>query len=179
MSQNILIGVTGGIAAYKTAALVSDLVQSGFGVRVAMTKNASNFVGVDTFAALTGHAVAMDSYQSDQYPLGAHIELTRWANVFCVAPATANFIAKAALGIADDLLSTMYLAYSGPVLFAPAMNNDMWQKPSVQRNIETIKSDGVHLIGPDSGWLSCREQGAGRMASPDAISERIKSWPES
>ena len=163
----------------RPAALVSELVQSSFDVRVAMTKNALNFVGLNTFAALTGQAVATDSYSPAQYPLGAHIELTRWADLFCVAPASANFIAKTALGIADDLLSTMYLAYSGPIMFAPAMNSDMWQKPAVQRNVNTIKQDGVQLIGPGSGWLSCRETGEGRMSSPEEISERIKSWLKS
>lgn len=179
MSSKILIGVTGGIAAYKTASLVSDLVQSGYSVRVAMTKNSLKFIGIDTFAALTGYPVATDSYQPETFPLGAHIELTRWADLFCVAPASANYIAKTASGMADDLLSTMYLAFAGPVFFAPAMNSEMWQKPSVQRNIQTLQQDGVKMIGPDSGWLSCREQGAGRMSSPDEIGELIKSWQKS
>lgn len=170
--REVLIGVTGGIAAYKTAAMVSSLVQSGVGVSVIMTKSAQDFVGKATFAALTGREVAID-FHPDAHPIGTHITLARQANVFCVAPATANFIAKMAHGIADDLLSTIYLCFTGKVIVAPAMNCEMWEKRAVQRNVEQIKEDGVHVIGPEPGWLSCRERGLGRMSDPDSIIQTI------
>src|SRR5262245_47929285 len=135
MPHEILVGVTGGIAAYKTAALVSDLVQSGIGVTVVMTRSAAKFVGPATFRALTGRPVATRAFEDDDHPLGPHIELARQAQLLCVAPATANFLAKAAHGIADDLLSTMLLSFTGPVLMVPAMNKEMWSKPAVQRNV--------------------------------------------
>ncbi len=101
--------------------------------------------------------------------------MARECDKLCIAPATANFIAKAAVGIADDLLSTLYLCFTGPVLFAPAMNSEMWQKPAVCRNIATLEKDGVKMVGPDTGWLSCRVQGEGRMAEPDVIYDAIVS----
>ena len=167
-SREILIGVTGGIAVYKTAALVSQLVQAGASVSVAMTQAATHFVGETTFAALTGRPVATDVFEHG-YPLGGHITMAEKADLLCVAPATANFLAKAAHGIADDLLSTLYLCFAGPVLLAPAMNSVMWQKPAVQRNVQQLRSDGVQFVGPEEGWLSCRKKGIGRMASPETI----------
>ncbi|HEY2146507.1 MAG TPA: flavoprotein [Pirellulales bacterium] len=171
--REIVIGVTGGIAAYKTAALVSQLVQAGAGVRVVMTRSAGKFIGPATFEALTGRPVLQKAIGDADHPLGAHIDLAE-AELLCVAPATANFLAKAALGLADDLLSTLYLAFKGPVLMAPAMNDAMWSKPAVQRNIEQLRADGVHFVGPESGWLSCRTSGMGRMADPEAIREAIE-----
>src|SRR5204863_4195241 len=106
-------------------------------------------------------------------PLGAHIDLAARAELLCVAPATANFLAKAALGLADDLLSTLYLAFGGPVLIAPAMNCQMWDQPAVQRNVQGLREDGVHFVDPEEGWLSCRTRGVGRMASPEKIKEQI------
>jgi phosphopantothenoylcysteine decarboxylase/phosphopantothenate--cysteine ligase len=176
MPREILIGVTGGIAAYKTAALVSDLVQSGLGVTVAMTRSALKFVGSDTFRALTGRPVATRAFEDDDHPLGPHIELARRAEVLCVAPATANFLAKAAHGIADDLLSTLLLSFTGPVLIAPAMNSEMWQKAAVQRNLAQLRADGLHVVDPQAGWLSCRERGVGRMAAPADIATEIRRW---
>jgi phosphopantothenoylcysteine decarboxylase/phosphopantothenate--cysteine ligase len=173
--RELVIGVTGGVAAYKTAALVSQLVQSGAGVSVVMTRAAEKFIGPATFAALTGRPVLREMFDDSQHPLGAHIELADRAELLCVAPATAGFLAKAAGGMADDLLSTLYLAFSGAVLMAPAMNNQMWEKPSVQRNIETLRTDGVHIIGPEEGWLSCRKQGLGRMSSPEQIFTEIET----
>jgi len=172
--REVLIGVTGGIAAYKTAALVSQLVQSGIGVSVAMTPAAEKFVGRTTFAALTGRPVATSAFDSNAFPLGAHISLAEQANVFCVAPATADFLAKAACGAADDLVSTLYLSVTAPTVFAPAMNCEMWEKAAVQRNVKQLEEDGVHLVGPDEGWLSCRKKGFGRMASPEAIFSAIQ-----
>jgi phosphopantothenoylcysteine decarboxylase/phosphopantothenate--cysteine ligase len=174
MSREILIGVTGGIAAYKTAALVSELVQSGLGVTVVMTRCAQKFVGAATFRALTGRPVATRGFEADDHPLGPHIELARQAQLLCVAPATANFLAKAAHGVADDLLSTLLLSFTGPVLLAPAMNKEMWTKAAVQRNVEQLRQDGYHFAGPGDGWQSCRERGLGRMAEPAEIAAAIR-----
>jgi phosphopantothenoylcysteine decarboxylase/phosphopantothenate--cysteine ligase len=176
--RRIIVGVTGGIAAFKAAQLVSQLAQEGAAVQVVMTRAAGRFVGPSTFAALSGQPVARRVFEPSRYPLGAHIELARDAQLLVVAPASADFLAKAAHALADDLLSTLYLCYRGPVLFAPAMNSTMWAHPAVQRNVAQLQNDGVHFVGPDSGWLSCREQGPGRMADPDqiaaAIAERLE-----
>lgn len=171
--RELLIGVTGGIAAYKTAALVSQLVQAGAGVSVVMTDAAQEFVGAATFEALTGRPVCARVFGDAAHPLGAHIELARRAELLCVAPATANYLAKAAQGLADDLLSTLSLSFAGKILVAPAMNCEMWAKPAVQRNVEQLRKDGYVIIDPEEGWLSCREQGAGRMASPERIRQAI------
>ena len=167
-NREILIGVTGGVAAYKAADLVSKLAQAGAAVSVVMTQSAQAFVGTATFAALSGRPVHTDLFDR-AFPLGAHIELARRAELLCIAPASADYIAKAANGIADDLLSTLYLCFQGPVLIAPAMNHEMWSKSSVQRNVSRLQDDGVLLVGPDDGWLSCRERGIGRMADPQQI----------
>ena len=172
--REIVVGVTGGIAAFKTAALVSQLVQGGAGVSVVMTAAAERFIGAATFAALIGRPVARDIFDEAQFPLGAHITLAEKAELLVVAPASADFLAKAAHGLADDLLSTLYLAFSGRVLMAPAMNTAMWSKAAVQRNIVQLRSDGVQFVEPGSGWLSCRQVGAGRMAEPDAILQAIR-----
>ena len=172
--REILIGVTGGIAAYKTAALVSKLVQSGAGVSVVMTRSAKRFVGRATFEALTGRPVYTRVFDDPYHPLGAHIQVAERAELLCVAPATADFLAKAALGLADDLLSTLYLSRTCPVLLAPAMNSAMWEKPSVQRNLKQVEADGAIIIDPESGWLSCRQIGAGRMAEPETIQQAIE-----
>lgn len=173
--REILIGVTGGIAAYKTAALVSQLVQAGAGVTVVLTEAAKEFIGPTTFEALTGRPVPKGSFGDPDYPLGVHIELARRAEVLCVAPATANFLAKAAVGLADDLLSTLYLAFRGPVIIAPAMNAEMWSKPAVQRGVAQLLADGVTIVDPEAGWLSCRDQGVGRMAAPEKIQAAIEA----
>jgi len=173
MPHELIIGVSGGIAAYKTAALVSSLVQNGHGVSVVMTRAARKFIGPATFRALTGRPVVSDSFDP-HYPLGAHIELADKAALLCVAPASADLLAKAACGLADDLLTTLLLSFNGPILVAPAMNSAMWDKPSVQRNISTLKSDGYHIIGPQEGWQSCRRTGMGRMAEPDDIQATIE-----
>lgn len=175
MSRDVLIGVAGGIAAFKTAALVSDLVQSGVGVTVVMTRCAQEFVGAATFRALTGRRVATALFEPDDHPLGSHIELARQAELLCVAPATANFLAKAAHGVADDLLSTLWLSFTGRVILAPAMNREMWSKPAVQRNVAQLREDGCHFVGPVEGWQSCRERGVGRMAEPTEIAAAIRA----
>lgn len=171
--QEIIIGVTGGVAAYKTAALTSKLVQAGYGVRVVMTSAAREFIGSATFAALTGRPVYGDVFDQQQFPLGPHIELARSSDLLCVAPATADFMGKAANGLADDLLSTLYLCCTGPVIMAPAMNCEMWEKGAVQRNVTRLREDGVQIVGPGEGWLSCRQRGMGRMAEADELFETI------
>jgi phosphopantothenoylcysteine decarboxylase len=173
--REIIVGVTGGVAAYKTAALVSKLVQSGAGVTVVMTSAAQEFVGAATFAALTGRPVADRIFDSAAFPLGAHITLAERAELLVVAPASADFLAKAAHGLADDLLSTFYLAFPRPVLLAPAMNTAMWEHAAVQRNVARLRDDGVQFVDPEAGWLSCRQIGAGRMASPESILASIQS----
>ncbi len=172
--REIVVGVTGGIAAYKTAALVSQLVQAGAGVTVVMTDAACAFIGPATFAALTGRPVARRVFDEALFPLGAHVTLAERAELLVVAPASADFLAKAAHGLADDLLATLYLAFSGRVLMAPAMNTAMWEQPAVQRNVSQLRADGVQFIDPESGWLSCRQVGAGRMAAPEKIFEVVK-----
>jgi phosphopantothenoylcysteine decarboxylase/phosphopantothenate--cysteine ligase len=171
--RELIIGVSGGIAAYKTAALVSSLVQDGHGVSVVMTRAARKFIGPATFRALTGRPVAIDSFDR-HFPLGAHIELAERAELMCIAPASAGILAKVAHGLADDLLSTLALSFSGPVVFAPAMNTAMWEKKSVQRNIATLRADGCHFVDPQEGWQSCRRKGMGRMAEPAQIQSAIE-----
>ena len=168
--REIVIGVTGGIAAYKTAALVSRLVQAGAGVSVVMTESATKLVGPKTFEALSGRPVGVDTFGHGSHP---HIELADAAQLICVAPATANFLAKAAWGLADDLLSTVLLSFDGPIVLAPAMNCRMWAKPAVQRNVHRLREDGFTLVGPEEGYLSCGARGLGRMASPDKIFQTI------
>ena len=172
MGKEILLGVSGGVACYKSAMICSRLVQAGNSVTVVLTEAATRFIGAPTFEALSGRPVATSAFDSS-YPLGPHIELARRADLLLVAPATANLIAKAANGIADDLLSTTLLSFVGPVYFAPAMNVEMWSKPSVQRNVEQLVSDGVNMIGPESGWQSCRDKGVGRMSEPEKILEVV------
>ena len=169
----ILVAVTGGVACFKAAALVSQLAQHGHEVQVVMTPAAQAFVGTATFAALTGKSVATELFDS-RWPLGAHIELARSNDIMCVAPATANFIGKAANGISDDLLSTIYLCFTGPIVMAPAMNCEMWDKAAVQRNVKQLRDDGVQIIDPGEGWLSCRTKGVGRMAEPDTILKQLE-----
>jgi phosphopantothenoylcysteine decarboxylase/phosphopantothenate--cysteine ligase len=172
--REIVVGVSGGIAAYKTAALVSQLVQQGHGVSVVMTASAREFIGPATFAALTGRPVLERVFEESAHPLGAHIELAQRGQLLCIAPATANLMAKAATGLADDLLSTLILSFTGPVLMAPAMNCEMWDKPVVQRNVEQLRSDGIRFVDPEEGWLSCRQRGVGRMAAPEKILAAIE-----
>jgi len=168
--RELLVGVTGGIAAYKTAALVSRLVQAGARVRVVMTRSATQLVGPKTFEALTGRPVLLDLFGPGAHP---HIEAAEAAELICVAPATANILAKAAHGLADDLLSTLLLSFHGPLVMAPAMNSHMWEKPSLQRNVRQLRADGVILIEPEEGYLSCGARGVGRMAEPETIFRAI------
>ena len=164
--REVLIAVTGGIAAYKTAALVSQLTQAGAGVSVIMTRSATRLVTPKTFEALSGRPVGTAVFGPGAHP---HIEPARQAEVLCIAPATANIIAKAALGLADCLVSTVILAFDGPIIVAPAMNCQMWCKPPTMRNIAQLRADGMVIIDPEAGHLSCGEIGPGRMAEPEKI----------
>ena len=171
--HEILLGITGGIAAFKAAMLASKLVQDGAGVSVIMTRSATELIGPRTFEALTGRSVRTEVFDSTKFH--THIELAREADLLCIAPATANMLGKMACGIADDLLSTVYLSFRGPVIVAPAMNCGMWEKKSVQRNVSQLQSDGVVFVGPESGRLSCGEVGLGRMAEPEQIMQAIQT----
>jgi phosphopantothenoylcysteine decarboxylase len=174
VGREIVLGVSGGIAAYKAAALASLLVQRGAGVSTVLTSNARRFVGPATFAALTGRPVATRSFDPGRFPLGAHIELASRAELVVVAPASADLLAKAAAGAADDLLTTLLLCAECPVLLAPAMNEAMWRKPAVGRNVARLAADGAVIIEPGTGWLSCRREGVGRMAEPEEIAHAIE-----
>ena len=173
--RRLVIGVTGGIAAYKTAGLVSRLVQAGAEVSVVMTEAATRLVGPKTFEALSGRPVRTDTWGPGAHP---HIELAEAAELLCVAPATANLLAKAACGMADDLLSTLLLSFHGPILLAPAMNHHMWTKPAVKRNVEQLRADGFLLVDPEEGYLSCGAVGIGRMAPPEKIFQVIAATLE-
>jgi phosphopantothenoylcysteine decarboxylase/phosphopantothenate--cysteine ligase len=171
--REVLVGVTGGIAAYKTAALVSRLVQAGAGVSVVMTEHATHFVGPLTFQSLSGRPVYTDAFATIEVYRAEHIALADRAEVVLVAPATANCLAKLAHGMADDLLSTVLLAAQAPLLLAPAMNPRMWSHPAVRANVDLLRSRGVQMIGPEEGYLSCGEVGAGRMAEPEILFQAI------
>ena len=173
--RELLIGVAGGIAAYKTAELVSRCVQQGAGVTVIMTDAATQFVGPTTFQTLTGRPVYVHLFRPAEHYRGEHIALADRADLFCIAPATANVLGKLAHGIADDLLTTTALSFAGPLLLAPAMNARMWDKPAVQRNVQAVLADGMHVVGPEEGWLACGTVGVGRMASPEQIAQQIGS----
>ena len=176
--KRILLGVSGGIAAYKAAELARMLRREGAEVRVVMTGAATEFVTPLTFEALTGNPVSIDMFGPRRESAHEHIDLARWAHTFVVAPATADVIAKLALGLADDLLSTTALALCQPegaaLVVAPAMNSRMWKHPAVQANVETLRSRGAVVVGPVEGELSCGETGVGRMAEPAEIVEAIR-----
>lgn len=167
--KEILLGVSGGVAAYKAAELTSRMSQAGARVTVVMTESAKQFIGETTFQALTARPVYSALFSPQEHWLGEHIGLARRAELFIVAPATANVLGKMAHGLADDLLTTLALAVTCPVLLAPAMNNEMWIKPAVQRNLNRLREDGAHIVGPGDGWLSCGAVGPGRMAEPTEI----------
>jgi len=170
--REILVGVTGGIAAYKAAHLVSLLAQEGAAVSVVMTEHAQRFVGPLTFQALSRRPVYTDLFAEGAYEAD-HIALADRAEVAVVAPATANVIGKLAAGIADDLLSTVLVALRVPVILAPAMNEAMWNHPAVQTNVETLRRRGVRFVGPEEGRLACGTEGLGRMAEPETILAEI------
>jgi len=173
LGKKILLGVTGGIAAYKAAELTRLLQKQGATVQVAMTEAATHFVGAVTFQALSGQPVFTDQWDARMANNMAHIDLSREADVVLVAPASADFLAKVAHGQADDLLTTLVLARDCPLLVAPAMNRQMWENPATQRNAATLAADGITLLGPACGDQACGEVGAGRMLEPEEIVEDL------
>lgn len=173
VNKRVLVGITGGIAAYKGAELVRRLKEAGAEVRVAMTGAATQFITPLTLQALSGQPVHLDLLDPAEEGAMGHITLARWADVIVVAPATADFMAKLAHGRADDLLSTLCLASTAPLLLAPAMNTAMWQHPATQANAELLRRRGVHFIGPAAGEQACGEVGPGRMVEPPAITAAV------
>jgi phosphopantothenoylcysteine decarboxylase/phosphopantothenate--cysteine ligase len=167
--KKILLVVTGGISAYKSALLVRLLKCRGAEVRVAMSAAATEFVTPLTFEVLSENPVSLSVFARRERPVVEHVELSKWADRVVVAPATADIIAKAAHGIADDIASTVLLAARAVIMFAPAMNETMWASPTVKRNIETLITDGKVVLGPGSGALACGDVGPGRMAEPEEI----------
>ena len=171
--RHLVLGVTGGVAAYKAAQLVRDLQRAGASVQVVMTGAATHFVGTATFQALSGKPVFTGAFDTRIDDGMAHIELGRNADAIVIAPASADFLAKLANGLCDDLLSTLCLARDVPLLVAPAMNRQMWQNPATQRNINQLRTDGVQVLGPDAGEQACGEVGAGRMLEPAVLVEEL------
>ena len=172
-ARRVLLGVTGGVAAYKAAELARLLIRNNVSVRVAMTEAGARFVGPATFQALTGQPVMTSLWDESVPNAMGHIALSREADVIVIAPASANFIAKLAQGLADDLLSTLCLARNCPLLVAPAMNREMWDNAATQRNVEQLRADGVAILGPATGEQACGETGLGRMLEPQALLEGI------
>ena len=167
--KNIALGVCGGIAAYKAVEVLRGLQRAGCVVRVAMTKRACEFVQPLTFRALSGSHVVVDDYAPDNPDPIAHITFSQTTDLLIVAPATANMIAKFANGVADDFLSSTYLACTAPVLIAPAMNTTMLEHPATQRNLQQLRADGVHFVEPDAGEMACGTIGPGRLSEPEQI----------
>lgn len=167
--QRIVLGVSGGIAAYKAAELLRQLQQAGAQVRVVMTASALHFVGAATFQALSAHPVRSSLWDAEAEAAMSHIELARWATQVVIAPATANVIARLAQGRANDLLSTLCLATEAPLSLAPAMNRVMWAHPATQANVALLQSRGVQILGPGEGDQACGEVGAGRLLEPEQI----------
>jgi phosphopantothenoylcysteine decarboxylase/phosphopantothenate--cysteine ligase len=171
--REIVVGVCGGIAAYKVADVVSKLVQAGAGVTVCMTGEAQEFVTPLTFEALSGRKVRTGIFDLVESSDPQHISLTERADLMLIAPATNNIIARISHGLTDDLVSLMVSAAACPVLFAPAMNNRMWANPIAQENVAKLKGLGYRFVGPEDGWLACRNVGPGRMSEPGRIVEEV------
>jgi phosphopantothenoylcysteine decarboxylase/phosphopantothenate--cysteine ligase len=167
--KRVALGVSGGIAAYKAAEILRGLQRAGCSVRVAMTKRACEFITPLTFRALSGAHVIVDDYAPDNPDPIAHITFSQTVDLLLVAPATANIIAKFASGIADDFLTSTYLASNAPVLIAPAMNTTMWNHPATRRNISRLRADGVRIVEPDAGEMACGTVGPGRLSEPERI----------
>jgi len=171
--RKILLGVTGGIAAYKSPDLVRRLIEQGAEVQVVMSRGAQQFVTALTFQAVSGRAVRDDLWDESSEAAMGHIELARWADEVVIAPATADFLAKLAHGFAEDLLTTLCLATTAPITVAPAMNRQMWANPATQANVRLLKERGVRVLGPASGEQACGEVGVGRMLEPTQIAAEI------
>ena len=174
--KHILIGVTGGIAAYKTAYLIRDLVKRGAEVKVIMTEKTKAFITPLTLATLSRNPILVDFFDPTNGAWNSHVSLGLWADAYIIAPATANTIAKMAHGIADNLLTTTYLSARCPIFVAPAMDLDMYAHPTTQENIEYLKNKGVNIIDAASGFLASGLEGKGRMAEPEEISERVSAF---
>jgi phosphopantothenoylcysteine decarboxylase/phosphopantothenate--cysteine ligase len=172
--KHIVLGVTGGIAAYKAAVLTRELVKKGTEVHVVMTKNAGEFVQPLTFQVLSSHPVFTDMFRQDIYDIN-HISLAEQADALVIAPATANVIGKIAAGIADDLLTTLVMAIQKPVVICPAMNVHMYENPIVQENIEKLRAKGYSFVTPGYGALACKVEGSGRLADPADIVESLEA----
>ncbi|MDH3636888.1 MAG: bifunctional phosphopantothenoylcysteine decarboxylase/phosphopantothenate--cysteine ligase CoaBC [Gammaproteobacteria bacterium] len=176
-NKQILVGITGGIAAYKSADLVRRLLEAGARVRVAMTRNATRFITPLTLQAVSGESVHVDLLDTEAESGMGHIDLARWADHVIIAPASANFLARLAHGMADDLLTTLCLATTADLFVAPAMNRQMWANPATQANLELLESRGIRSLGPGEGSQACGETGPGRMLEPtelvDAISQAL------
>lgn len=169
IEKKVALGISGGIAAYKAAEVLRGLQRAGCTVRVGMTKRACEFIQPLTFRALSGSHVIVDDYAPDNPDPIAHITFSQTVDLFLIAPATANILGKLANGIADDFLTATYLASTAPVLIAPAMNTSMWHHPATQRNLQQLRSDGVHIIEPDDGEMACGTIGPGRLSEPERI----------
>jgi phosphopantothenoylcysteine decarboxylase/phosphopantothenate--cysteine ligase len=167
--RRVALGVTGGIAAYKAIEVLRGLQRAGCEVRVAMTRHACEFIKPLTFRALSGTYVVVDDYAPDNPDPIAHITFSQTIDLFVIAPATANLLAKLANGVADDFVSSTYLACTAPVLVAPAMNTVMWEHPATQRNVEKLRADGVQIVEPDAGEMACGTIGPGRLSHPEII----------
>ncbi len=176
MNKKVVLGICGGIAAYKSAYLVRELTRLGATVRVVMTQSAQQFITPLTMQALSGHEVRSERFDTQAERAMGHIELARWADVLLIAPATANCIAKLANGMADDLLSTLYLVAETPVLICPAMNRSMWAHPATKANCQTLAERGVVIVGPEEGAQACGEFGFGRMSEVDNIIEALRLY---
>ena len=171
--REIIVAVCGGIAAYKVADVVSKLVQLGAGVNVVMTREAQKFITPLTFEALSGRKVRTDTFELVETSDPQHIGLTERSDLMLVAPATNNVIAKVAHGLCDDLVSLMICAAACPVVFAPAMNNRMWDHPVARENVAKLAGLGYRFIGPETGWLACRNVGAGRLSDPQKVVDEV------
>jgi phosphopantothenoylcysteine decarboxylase/phosphopantothenate--cysteine ligase len=171
--RRVLLGVTGGIAAYKAALLARLLVTAGASVQVVLTRSATRFVGADTFGALTGRPARTDLWEEPGRVL--HVELAREADVAVVAPATANLLAKLATGLADDLLSSALLECPAPLVLAPAMHTGMWEHPATRANLETLRARGAQVVGPGTGPLAAGDEGVGRMSEPEEVLAAVEA----
>lgn len=173
VAKRAVLGVGGGIAAYKVAFLASRLVQKGVSVRVAMTPSATQFIGAVTFAGLTGSQPILTSTQVDDDGSVPHIDAAKNADVYCIAPATASILAKLAMGAADDPVALLALTSKCPIIVCPAMNDAMWHADATQRNVATLKGRGIEVLGPVTGHLAEGYDAIGRMVEPEAMLERL------
>ena len=167
--KKIVVGITGSIAAYKACELVRSLISGGFEVLVVVTQNALQFVTPLTLKTLSGRHVVKDMFDEIEFSGINHISVAHWADLLIICPATANILGKAACGIADDVLSTLILSTKKPIVFAPAMNANMYENKILQRNLETLRRAGCYMIEPETGYLACGDEGVGRLASIDKI----------